>query len=79
MSELDARLSRLFRATFPALKIQDLHQATRDSIAEWDSIAAVTLLSLVEEEFGQQFDPQDAAEWISYQQIREALRERVRA
>jgi len=74
MSELDVRLSAVFRAAFPRLK--DVSEATRDSISEWDSIAAVTLVTLVQEEFGEQFDPEDAAEWTSYKQIREVLQER---
>jgi acyl carrier protein len=79
VSELDVRLSALFRAAFPRVEDKNFSNATRDSIAEWDSIAAVTLVTLVEEEFGQQFDLEDAAEWTSYQQIRDALQERLRA
>ena len=38
MSELDARLSALFRAAFTGLNEQNVRQATRDSVAKWDSI-----------------------------------------
>jgi acyl carrier protein len=77
VSELDVRLSALFLAAFPCLKDKSVSNATRDSISEWDSIAAVTLVTLVEEEFGEQFDLEDAAEWTSYKQIRDLLQERL--
>ena len=78
MSELDMRLSALFRATFPDLRTQNLRDVTRDSVAKWDSIAAVTLFALIEEEFGERFDLEEAAEWTSYVQIRDALESRLR-
>lgn len=77
MSELDVRLSTLFRAVFTGLNEQKVREATRDSVAKWDSIAAVTLLTLMEEEFGEQFDLEEAAEWTSYAQIRDMLEKRL--
>jgi len=79
MSEIDQRLAALFRATFPDLDEKDLRQVTRDSIASWDSIAAVTLVTLIEDEFGEEFDLDSAAQWTSYIQIREELGKRLRA
>lgn len=78
MPDLDARLSPLFLAAFPGLRASEVREATRDTVANWDSIAAVTLLSLIEEEFGEQFDLEEGAEWASYIQIREALETRLR-
>jgi len=77
MPELDARLSAIFRAAFPILNEQNVRDASRDSVASWDSIAAVTLASLIEEEFGKQFDLDEAAEWASYSQVRDALEQRL--
>ena len=78
MSELDNRLSALFRATFPDLGSQNLRDVTRDTVAGWDSIAVMTLFTLIEEEFGERFDLEEAAEWTSYAQIRGALESRLR-
>jgi acyl carrier protein len=78
VSELDTRLSALFRATFPDLDAQNLADVTRDSVAGWDSIAVMTLFALIEEEFGERFDLEEAAEWTSYAQIRGALESRLR-
>ena len=77
MPELDARLSAIFRAAFPGLSDDGVQRATRESVAGWDSIAAVTLSSLIDEEFGEQFDLDDAAEWTSYEQVRLALEMRL--
>lgn len=79
MSELDAKLEAIFRAAFPALDGASVRSATRDSVEAWDSIAAVTLASLVEEEYGPLFDIEEAAEWTSYEQVRRALAERLGA
>ena len=78
MSELNDRLSALFRATFPDLGTEDPSGATRDTVAGWDSIAVMTLFALIEEEFGERFDLEEAAEWTSYAQIRDALENRLR-
>lgn len=78
MPGFDERLSTLFRAAFPDVNPKKVSEATRDSVAQWDSVAALTLLSLIEEEFGRQFDLQEAAEWTSYAQIRAVLEKQLR-
>lgn len=45
-----------FSAVFPERSRQELASASRDSIEEWDSLASVTLLSLVNEEFQTDID-----------------------
>jgi len=77
MPDLDGRLTAIFRVAFPQLSDAEARQATRESVSGWDSIATVTLYSLIEEEFGEQLDLEDAAEWASYQQVREVLEKRL--
>ncbi|HLY17343.1 MAG TPA: hypothetical protein VKR61_08965 [Bryobacteraceae bacterium] len=77
MCDLDRRLTAVFRAAFPGLSDLTVRQATPDSVANWDSIASVTLFSLIEEEFGEQFDLGEAAELMSYEQVRAALETRL--
>jgi acyl carrier protein len=77
MSDLEGRLQAIFRAAFPGLREQAVRLATRDSVASWDSIAAMTLSCLIEEEFGELFDLEEAAEWTSYEQVRVALEKRL--
>jgi acyl carrier protein len=73
---LEQRLSTIFCAAFN-LESDAVQRASRDSVAAWDSIGAMTLAALIEEEFGQSFDLEEAAEWTSYEQVRSALRERI--
>jgi acyl carrier protein len=77
MSDLDARLSSLFLAAFASLDATTVRAATQDSTAGWDSVATVTLASLVEEEFGEPFDMDEAADWTSYQTVRLSLEKRL--
>ena len=37
----------------------------------------MNLVALIEEEFGQTFDLEEAAEWTSYEQVRAALSKRL--
>ena len=52
MTDIDARLTKCFRAVFPDLPAQRMAAATPETVPGWDSIATATLLSLVSEEFG---------------------------
>jgi acyl carrier protein len=52
MTELKDRVADCFCAVFPTHSREELLTAKRESIAEWDSLAGVTLFTLVEQEFG---------------------------
>jgi acyl carrier protein len=52
MDDIRIRLTRCFAAVFPNHARPDIESATAQSMAGWDSIAMVTLISVVEEEFG---------------------------
>jgi acyl carrier protein len=69
MDNLDVRLKSVFRAVFP-----DMRDA--DSVSNWDSVASVTLYTLVEEEFGAEFDLAEVAEWTSFQEVRASVEKR---
>jgi len=44
------------------------------SLASWDSLAGITLLSLIEEEFSISISPDDAAGFVSFELILNHLR-----
>jgi acyl carrier protein len=75
--DLDERLSAIFRAAFNGLQGESVRRATRETVGNWDSIAAVRLAALIEEEFGHAFDLEEAAEWTSYEQVRSAIAKRL--
>jgi len=57
------RLSALFRAVFTGLNEQNVRRSQPDSGRQVDSIRAVTLLTLMEEEFGEHSTWKRLAEW----------------
>lgn len=70
MNNLDARLAKCFVAVFPALKPEDAPRASVSTLQHWDSVASVTLFTLIEEEFGVTLDMDALDEFSSFQNIR---------
>jgi acyl carrier protein len=68
MSEpsLDQRLGQCFQAVFPTLKTADLAAASTETLPDWDSVAQVTLISVVEEEFAVIIPEERYGELISF-------------
>jgi acyl carrier protein len=73
MAETTARLLRSFAAVFPELSEAQLAEASLGSLEAWDSVATITLLSLVEEEFGVSFEPEDLGRLTSFAKILDHL------
>jgi len=69
MHNLDARLTRCFSSVFPDLPPEQVPTASVESVRGWDSLAAVTLLAVVQEEFGVQVGLTDISELVSYRAI----------
>jgi acyl carrier protein len=61
------RLLDCFRVAFPEATDTELESATAASFPAWDSIAHVTLVTLVEEEFGMLLPPDKVGELNSFQ------------
>lgn len=57
--DLEARLETCFLTVFPDLAAADVRQATVDSVEKWDSVATLTLVNVIEEEFGIEIDFDD--------------------
>lgn len=51
MSDHQDRLQRCFSLVFPGISAKELREASVANIADWDSIANINLLCLIEEEF----------------------------
>jgi acyl carrier protein len=54
--DVENRLTQCFMAVFPNLSSYQVFSATRDDIPNWDSLTAVTLVSVVEQEFCLELD-----------------------
>jgi acyl carrier protein len=66
MDEHRSRLTRCFAAVFPDLPAAEIPAATPAGVKAWDSIAHVTLIAVVEEEFGITVDPADLEHLVSF-------------
>lgn len=66
MDDLQARLIKCFAAVFPELSEDQIRAATQKTVAGWDSVASVTLIALIEEEFGLEVAPEDLEHHLSF-------------
>jgi acyl carrier protein len=73
--DLAQRLLTCFAAVFPTRSREELAFASRDAIDEWDSLASVTLLSLVNEEFRTDLDLFDLQDLGSFEALLGHVRE----
>ena len=73
MTDVRARLTRCFTAVFPDLADHEVPAAALATVPGWDSIAHVTLLTVVEEEFGTTVDPDEIEHLTSFEALLHAV------
>jgi acyl carrier protein len=66
IQDLEVRLVRCFSFVFPALSDEEIRNASIESVPGWQSLASVTLVSLVQEEFGLQVSLTDLPNLVSF-------------
>jgi acyl carrier protein len=69
MDEMEQRLAACFSSVLPELAPEEISQASATSVESWDSVATVTLLAVIEEEFGISLDEENPARFNSFQKI----------
>lgn len=67
MDSREARLIRCFQIVFPHLQDKEIITASASSVKAWDSLATVTLIGVIEEEFGIQLDLDNVEEMVSFE------------
>jgi len=77
MNNIKEKVTHCFLNVFPNIPPGEIPSASATSLAEWDSIAHVTLLSSISEEFGLDFEVEDFEELVSYQLIVECLERKI--
>lgn len=75
MTEVQSRLVSCFSAVFPELSPEEIQRASPASVGSWDSLASVTLLSVLEEEFQIQFALEDIEHLVSFELVLDYLRQ----
>jgi|HubBroStandDraft_6_1064221.scaffolds.fasta_scaffold2135489_2 acyl carrier protein len=73
MAELESRLINCFATAFPELAPRQIPSVSMSSLASWDSLAGITLISLIEEEFSISISPDDVPGLVSFELILDYL------
>jgi acyl carrier protein len=73
VSEQDDRLVRCFASVFPTLSEGEIRTAAVGPLFEVDSLAWVTLVALIDQEFGVNAEPSDLLELGSFEGISQFL------
>jgi acyl carrier protein len=67
------RLTQCLSAYFSGLSAEEIPRASMATVGEWDSMASVTLIAIVGEEFGFEVPPEDYEKFVSYELILDYL------
>ena len=74
MSEQNDRLVRCFASVFPTLSDEEIRTSNVVPLLNVDSLAGVTLVTLIDQEFGVSVDLPDLVELGSFEAISQFLR-----
>lgn len=77
MTEIESKVTACFANVFPELRPDEIPRAGTNSLAAWDSVAHVTLLSSIGEAFGIELDLDDYDELVSYALIVDYVESKV--
>ena len=69
MNDTTQKLTNCFRTVFPDLPDSKIVEATQGNTKDWDSVAAITLVNVIEEEFGIEMDLDKIADLDSFEKI----------
>lgn len=75
MADLRGRLVRCFSSVFPTLTEEEIEAANVALLIDLDSLTAVTLVALIDEEFGVDMDPDDLMNLGNFQAVQQRLLE----
>lgn len=72
----DDRLMRCFASAFPSATRDEIKTAKFEAISDWDSLRGVTLLAVLDEEFGVQIDLPELLELGTFDAVKQYLLQR---
>ena len=76
MPDHDDRLVRCFASVFPNLSEQEIRSSNVEPLFDIDSLAGVTFVTLIDQEFGVNVELSDLLELKSFDAISQYLQER---
>src|SRR5262245_3297027 len=77
MNTINDRLVEILKTEFPSIPAANIPTASMTSVEGWDSLATITLVTLIEESFGVQTEPEDIDELTSFDSISVYLERKV--
>jgi acyl carrier protein len=77
MDDLKTRLSSCFQTVFPDLSEEEILAASQENLASWDSVAAITLVNVIEEEFAIEMDFDALADLNTFDRVYKYLQTEI--
>ncbi|HEX4020399.1 MAG TPA: acyl carrier protein [Acidobacteriaceae bacterium] len=75
MTEIESKLLECMKAVFPTIPEESLPDASVANLEQWDSLATVTIVALIEESFEIEVEPADLVKLTSIRNIVAFLKE----
>jgi acyl carrier protein len=69
MNDNDDRLMHCFALAFPSATSDEIRAANFDTLPGWDSLRGVTLLAVLDEEYGLQIDMAELLELATFDSV----------
>jgi acyl carrier protein len=79
MDETHERLTKCFEVVFPDLPPAAIAGASTATLETWDSVAAITLMNVIEDEFRLEIDLDDLENLDSFANLHSYLQKRLQA
>lgn len=67
------RLTQCFAAVFPNLDPAEIPRASTATVGEWDSLALVNLIAVIQEEFGVEIGVDDYGHMVAFDLIEDLI------
>jgi acyl carrier protein len=77
MDEIRSRVVKCFQLVFPDVPESEIPALSQASVAAWDSVAAITLINVVEDEFQIQMDLDKMADLDSFELVCDYVRSEI--
>jgi acyl carrier protein len=77
MSGTAVKLQQCFALVFPDLAEAEIPTASLASVGSWDSVASINLVTVIEEEFGIQLEPEELEEMASFATVLDLLERKL--
>jgi len=73
MADIRERLIRCFAGTFPEVSEAELPAASIATLGIWDSLRSITLMTVIEQEFGVEIPEEELEQFVSFALIEDYL------